>query len=322
MIARFSEHMVLQPETIDCSGSFWAGWLVHSGGVNKTDTSRTAQNDTMRFPPLFGSGEMKLETTPKAGASRFAHAGWLRHDKAFHALLGMERFPAEDAIRRFSLLPSAFGEVRMPALFSDGMVLQRNGEIPVWGWESPGQKVTVSLSTSKAEATAGPDGRWKVSLAPLPAGGPHVLAVAGEKNQLTYKRAVLAEQFYRLRDAVKETSPQTKILFNVPYWKPAEAVWLDHPMLNESDGLFAECNRPDVMEWLLSIRKPGQRVMTTIIGRTEPGECDPRGWHRWHEAGCDFFGYVHGTPPEFRPPAAKTAEVEVVREAFRQMNRS
>ena len=25
------------------------------------------------------------------GASRFAHAGWLRHEKAFHALLGMER---------------------------------------------------------------------------------------------------------------------------------------------------------------------------------------------------------------------------------------
>jgi len=35
------------------------------------------------------------------GASRFAHAGWLRHDKAFHALLGVERFPGEDAIRRF-----------------------------------------------------------------------------------------------------------------------------------------------------------------------------------------------------------------------------
>jgi hypothetical protein len=34
-------------------------------------------------------------------ASRFAHAGWLRHDKAFHALLGVKRFPGEDAIRRF-----------------------------------------------------------------------------------------------------------------------------------------------------------------------------------------------------------------------------
>jgi len=139
-------------------------------------------------------------------------------------------------------------------------------------------------------------------------------------EQLAYKRTVLAEQFYRLRDAVKETSPQTKILFNVPYWKPAEAVWLDHPMLTESDGLFAECNRPEVMEWLLSIRKPGQRLMTTIIGRADPGQCDPNGWKRWHEAGCDFFGYVHGETPNFRPPANKAEEMEIVRKAFLEMD--
>lgn len=35
------------------------------------------------------------------GASRFAHAGWLRHDKALHSMLGIPRFPGEDAIRRF-----------------------------------------------------------------------------------------------------------------------------------------------------------------------------------------------------------------------------
>lgn len=35
------------------------------------------------------------------GASRFAHSGWLRHDKALHAMLGIKRFPGEDAIRRF-----------------------------------------------------------------------------------------------------------------------------------------------------------------------------------------------------------------------------
>ena len=34
-----------------------------------------------------------------AGARRFAHAGWLRGDRALHALLGMERFPTDDTIR-------------------------------------------------------------------------------------------------------------------------------------------------------------------------------------------------------------------------------
>lgn len=141
-------------------------------------------------------------------------------------------------------------------------------------------------------------------------------------EQLTYKRAVLAEQFYRLRDAVKGTSPGTRILFNVPYHKPKESIWEGHPMLSESDGLFAECNRPEVLEWLLSIRKPGQRLMTTILGRSEPGECNPEDWRRWHEAGCDFFGYVWGAPPDFRPPESKHAELQVVRLAFQEMEKT
>ena len=35
------------------------------------------------------------------GASRFAHSDWLRHDKALHTIMGIVRFPGEDAIRRF-----------------------------------------------------------------------------------------------------------------------------------------------------------------------------------------------------------------------------
>lgn len=54
------------------------------------------------------------------GASRFAHAGWLRHDKAFHALLGMERFPGEDAIRRFF---HRFTQARIEAFWR-----------PLWKW--------------------------------------------------------------------------------------------------------------------------------------------------------------------------------------------
>lgn len=139
-------------------------------------------------------------------------------------------------------------------------------------------------------------------------------------EQLRYKRTVIAEQFYRLRDAVKEISPGTKILFNVPYWEAAESVWVDHPMMNESDGLFAECSRTDVVDWLVSARKPGQMVMTTITGRSEEGECDPNSWRRWYDAGCDFFGYAHGTPPDFRPHPRFHEHLEIVREAFRQMD--
>lgn len=142
--------------------------------------------------------------------------------------------------------------------------------------------------------------------------------ITPEEN-LHYKREVLARQFHRLRDTVKATSPSTKILFNVPYWEAEETIWADHPMLNESDALFAECSRAEVMDWLLDIRKPGQRVMTTLIGRSEGGECDPNTWRTWHERGCDFFGYAFGTPPDFRPAPLYEQELALTRAAFHAM---
>ena len=35
------------------------------------------------------------------GGSRFAHTDWLRFDTALHRIMGIPRFPAKDAIRRF-----------------------------------------------------------------------------------------------------------------------------------------------------------------------------------------------------------------------------
>ncbi len=140
------------------------------------------------------------------------------------------------------------------------------------------------------------------------------------EEHLAYKRAVLAEQFKRLREAVNSVSPSTKILFNVPYYEAYEAVWADHPMLLESDALFAECSKSDVMEWLLDIRRPEQRVMTTIVGRQQEGECDVTSWRRWFEAGCDFFGYAWGTPPDFRPHPRYEDEMRIVRDAFASMD--
>lgn len=40
---------------------------------------------------------------------------------------------------------SLFANVRMPLLFSDGMVLQRNKSIPVWGWADANEKIEFVL---------------------------------------------------------------------------------------------------------------------------------------------------------------------------------
>ena len=56
------------------------------------------------------------------------------------------------------------------ALFSDNAVLQRDREVPVWGWATPGQNVTVKLDAQTRTARADADGRWMARIGPF-AGG-------------------------------------------------------------------------------------------------------------------------------------------------------
>ncbi|MCA9053677.1 MAG: sialate O-acetylesterase, partial [Planctomycetaceae bacterium] len=73
-------------------------------------------------------------------------------------------------------------EVRLPTIFSDHMVLQRDQEIPVWGWADAGEKVTVHLGDAEQTTAADDQGNWSLKLASRAAGGPHELVVQGENR--------------------------------------------------------------------------------------------------------------------------------------------
>ena len=57
---------------------------------------------------------------------------------------------------------AARADVSLPAVFGNDMVLQRDVAIPVWGWDAPGQEVTVTLAGQSVSATTGADGAWRV----------------------------------------------------------------------------------------------------------------------------------------------------------------
>ena len=139
------------------------------------------------------------------------------------------------------------------------------------------------------------------------------------EESLKYKREIMARQFHRIQEAMHKGNPETKANFNPPFFKVADPLWVDHPMVNECDQLVAE-STDDIVGWLLKIRKPEQRVMTTIVGRPDSqGMCDPNAWRKWYKAGCDFFAYAHGTPPDFRPHPSWAKEIEIARQAYAEM---
>ena len=72
--------------------------------------------------------------------------------------------------------------MKLAALFCDHMIFQRNQVVSVWGWDTPGTEVTVSVAGGRGTARAGADGKWLAKLPSMPAGGPHEMTVAGTQT--------------------------------------------------------------------------------------------------------------------------------------------
>lgn len=91
------------------------------------------------------------------------------------------------AIQSFS-----YAEIRMPRIFSNGMVLQRDKPISIWGWALPDEEVHVSLGNHTKTVITNKQGRWLIKLDPMSAGGPFDLIING-KNSLTFTNVLLGD---------------------------------------------------------------------------------------------------------------------------------
>ncbi|QBN20317.1 sialate O-acetylesterase [Flavobacterium nackdongense] len=73
---------------------------------------------------------------------------------------------------------AAFCQVRLPKLISDGMILQRDTKIKIWGWASANEKIAIDFMNKKHKIQANKQGLWELPLTNLKAGGPYVMKIA------------------------------------------------------------------------------------------------------------------------------------------------
>lgn len=83
------------------------------------------------------------------------------------------------------LATQARGDVRLPAIFSQHMVLQQNTKVPIWGWADPNEAVTIAIGEVKATSITGADGRWTAVLENLKASDRPVDLIVAGKNTIT-----------------------------------------------------------------------------------------------------------------------------------------
>jgi len=85
-----------------------------------------------------------------------------------------------------------FADVRLPALFTNHMVLQQGQKNRVWGWADAGEDVIVTIGGQRQTAKANDKGKWQVTLDALPTGGPLTLSITG-KNKLAIEDVLVGE---------------------------------------------------------------------------------------------------------------------------------
>lgn len=84
------------------------------------------------------------------------------------------------------------GDVEMPLLFGDHMILQQETDIPVWGWADPGEKVVVTLGDQTRETQADTSGAWRIDFDAMSSSSALVLKVSG-KNELRFEDVLLGD---------------------------------------------------------------------------------------------------------------------------------
>ena len=86
------------------------------------------------------------------------------------------------------------GDIVLPSVLSNNMVLQQNQKVKIWGWADIGEKISVSPGWMKKglTAVADQDGKWMVEIETAGAGGPHTLKLKG-KNTILLENIMFGE---------------------------------------------------------------------------------------------------------------------------------
>ena len=84
--------------------------------------------------------------------------------------------------------------LKLPSIFSDNMILQREADVYIWGESYPSTKVQIISSWGKKSNTISDlYGRWRTKLSTPEAGGPHTISIKSKKSNITINDVLIGE---------------------------------------------------------------------------------------------------------------------------------
>ena len=83
-------------------------------------------------------------------------------------------------------------EVKLPKLISDGMVLQRDTKVNIWGWAGAGEEIKIDFLGLTYSTSANEQGDWKIVLENLETGGPYTMNISAS-NSITINNILIGD---------------------------------------------------------------------------------------------------------------------------------
>ncbi|MDU1889910.1 MAG: sialate O-acetylesterase [Dysgonomonas sp.] len=87
----------------------------------------------------------------------------------------------------------AWALVKMPSIFNNDMVLQRDQIVNIWGWADKNEAVQVSFNNQIRKTKANKDGYWSVQLNPMNYGGPYRMEIKGKSNSIEFDNILIGD---------------------------------------------------------------------------------------------------------------------------------
>jgi sialate O-acetylesterase len=85
------------------------------------------------------------------------------------------------------------GDIKLPRIFSDHMVLQRGEQINLWGTADANERLTIRLGDQTSECTADAAGNWTARIKPPVGSGPFELEISGGKTRVVFEGVLIGE---------------------------------------------------------------------------------------------------------------------------------
>jgi len=162
-------------------------------------------------------------------------------------------------ILAFIITFSVNAQIKLPKLISDGMILQRDTKVNIWGWASANENIELDFKGKKYKTTTSEEGKWSIQLPSQKAGGPFEMTLKGT-NTIVLKNILFGDVWLcsgqsnmelpmdRLKDKYKDEIAKSQNS-NIRQFLVPDEYYFEKERTDFSSGSWVEANPINVLQF-------------------------------------------------------------------------